>query len=475
MEHDSIGSGNLFVKKNRIDVLNLEWASYISRDRISATLVCNYLRYRGYRVKERSVFNGMMYINYLRPTLFFICDSRGAGINLEMMEYAKKRGAAGVTLISEGNFSGDDKKLDQFIWGWNKDKILHEDLHMQWSLRTQKITTSKYPNLKGRVKVSGAVGFDYYKIGANTDKEKLLGRYGKSGFEKVVGVGCWGFGHFFPDYVNYHIYEQIYSKKNCERFVNDGELFNSVLKEVIQKHPDILFLLKEHPGSHSRKGSAIEGLDTYLNTLIIKSEESIHACISVSDFWLTYESTTALEAWMMGKETCLLNPTGVDFPRSNIYSGSPNFQNSKELNEAIHNFYNNGSLPRYSSLNEEREKIVQNTIQWDDGLNHVRAGNEMIDLLNSQPTRKYKAEDSSMKIRRWILAYVWYVRFLLRQVFGPLKRLGIKQKKKPGAEREFHLRELRHFQEALYKRQVAFYERQEREGIEIKSLRAIEG
>ena len=48
--------------------------------------------------------------------------------------------------------------------------------------------------------------------------------------------------------------------------------------------------------------------------------------ISLSDLWITYESTTALEAWLLGVPTCLLNPSGTDFNfREGYHLGQENF------------------------------------------------------------------------------------------------------------------------------------------------------
>ncbi len=100
-----------------------------------------------------------------------------------------------------------------------------------------------------------------------------------------------------------------------------------------------MFLLKEHPlNVYGGLGSAIENADKFDNVLILKDEEAIFDCISVSDFWLTYESTTAVEAWLMDKKTALLNPSGTDFPRANVYTGSPNYQNEEQLINAIKSF-----------------------------------------------------------------------------------------------------------------------------------------
>ena len=87
-----------------IDVVNLEWSTSPSRDRVMATLVCNYLRLHGIFVEESSVYDGYHALNKHRPKLFFITNSVGAQENHELMRYAKARGGLGLSLISEGIF-----------------------------------------------------------------------------------------------------------------------------------------------------------------------------------------------------------------------------------------------------------------------------------------------------------------------------------------------------------------------------------
>src|SRR5450759_1006090 len=86
-----------------IDVLNLEWTSRNCRDRLMATLVCNYLRHQGLNVVEGSIFDGFHLFHTLQPRLLFMTNTIGARENYLMMRYAKKRGALGISLISEGN------------------------------------------------------------------------------------------------------------------------------------------------------------------------------------------------------------------------------------------------------------------------------------------------------------------------------------------------------------------------------------
>jgi len=221
--------------------------------------------------------------------------------------------------------------------------------------------------------------------------------------------------------------------------------------------------LKEHPGCLGRRrASAIEGLDDYENSLIIKNEESIIDCIGICDFWINYESTTAIEAWLLGKQTCLLNPSGTDFPRANVYQGSPNFPTIETLQNAINQFYENGELPGFNELDSYRDNIIKDTIQWDDGLNHVRAGNEIIDILEQKNRIELKKDTSHYAKEKYKQMILWYL--------SPY--LSFLNQFKFYAERvkAFNEKELRKFQQTRLYEQKVFYERK---GLQKKDLRKI--
>lgn len=368
---------------NNIDVLNLEWTSYPSRDRNIASLICNYLRIQGYNVVEESIFNGFHAIDKYKPKLLFITNGIGAKINFQLVKYASLKGIKVVTLTSEGNFRDDANCISEFLWGWNKEHCLYEDVNMQWSERTRKLTLSKYPELKNKIRISGAVGFDYYKIMPTIEKETFLKKYNKSHYKKVIGVGCWDFSIFNRADRRYESAIKTFGSDVIVRFRKDRDLFNRIIQNLVKSNDDILFVLKEHPGNTmGHYESAIDGCEKSDNVLILK-QESIVDCIAVSDFWISYESTTNIEAWMLNKQTCLINPTGVDFPRANVYRGTPNYKTVEEMQNAINTFYTTHLLPYFIELKHDRSMVIQDIIEWEDGLNHVRAGNQIISLLQS--------------------------------------------------------------------------------------------
>lgn len=373
---------------DKINVLNLEWTSYPSRDRNVASLICNYLCIQGYSVIEESIFNGFHAIDKYKPELLFLTNGVGAKINFQLVKYASLKGIKVVTLTSEGNFKDDINCIPEFLWGWNKDCCLYEDVNMQWSERTRKLTLDRFPELAGKIRVSGAVGFDYYKIVPAIGKQEFLKKYEKSDYHKVIGIGCWDFSLFNEADSRYESIIKSYESNVIARFRKDRDLFNYIIRKVIKNNGDILFILKEHPGNTmGYYESAIDGCEEYNNVLILK-QDSIVDCMSASDFWISYESTTNIEAWMLDKQTCLINPTGIDFPRANVYRGTPNYKTAEEMQNAINEFYTTHSLPGFSELRDERVGVIHDVIEWEDGLNHVRAGNQIIKLLQSGCDKK---------------------------------------------------------------------------------------
>ena len=219
-----------------------------------------------------------------------------------------------------------------------------------------------------------------------------------------------------------------------------------------------MFLLKEHPGNtRGLFESGIAGAEKFPNVLILK-KESIVDCIAVSDFWITYESTTVIEAWLLGKQTCLLNPTGIDFPRANVYKGSPNYPDVPTLQAAIDSFYSTHELPGFQAMESERKEVIRETIQWDDGLNHVRAGNEIIRVLKEEEKREKKRIPFDLRKIKW-------KQYLLSRGI-PRKTNNFIYDKLRGFDHE----ELSQRNAEIYNQQIAYYKKM---GLSKEDLRTI--
>lgn len=452
------------ISNTDIDVISLEWTTTPMRDRVSATLVCNYLRLQGLRVNESSVWDGLQAIHETKPRLLFITNTVGALENFELIRYAKRRNMLGVSLVSEGNLQGDAAYQSEMIWGWNKEKRLYEDINMQWSEVSRNATLALHPELTGRVKVSGGVGFDNYKIAkAENVKETILHKYQKAGYRKVVGVGCWDFGFFYPEDTRFKVFDSLYEVPQKQRFIKDSFAFDEVLTQLATANEDVLFLMKQHPGVQlGHMASGITKAAQLRNVLVLTNEEPILSCIQASDIWIVYESTTAMEAWLLGKPTCLLNPSGRDFPRDRLNEGSPAFQSADQLQRMLNEYYSGTEIPEFTKRSSARKQLIKNIIQWDDGLNHVRAGNEIIDLLATQPRSGWVGESRAEKLNRWKQHAKWQL--------GPRIRRSVSFKSSYANKNNFSAAALNEYQKTKLKEQEAFYRSK---GLSLADLRQI--
>jgi hypothetical protein len=367
-----LGLGGLAVEgthKMGCDVLNLEWSSS-GRDREVASLICCALRDKGYSVVEASIFNFKYYLVKYRPRLLYAADPKGARVNYQAVKFAQRLGIPVVTFTAEGDYTPE--KIRLMFWGHISGRRLIERLNLQWSSRKREMVLEIEPSLADRVKVSGAVGFDRYKIYRFRSKQEWMSRYDRN-CSHMVGYAGWGFDRFYRNDPFASALEQLYGKQQVEQFREERFKVTDILRRVIEHNRDTLFLLKEHPGVVDSTRSELAGLQDLSNTLYIRDEEAIADCIRGCDIWMAFDSTTCLEAWLLGKPTVLINPFGGDFPRSGIHQGSPIVRTAEELQAVLEACLERGSIPAFDARENERRQIIEETIQWDDGKNHLRA------------------------------------------------------------------------------------------------------
>jgi surface carbohydrate biosynthesis protein len=342
----------------------------------------------GYTVIEDSLFYGINLLHSIKPSVLFITNSTGAPENIYIVKYAKKLGIKVISFVSEGVFRPEGVK--GMTWGWNTEEKIYEDVHLQWSERSKNIMVKAYPEFTEITKVSGGIGFDQYKLlkEKSTDFKEI---YGKQKYTKTVGYGCHDFGTCLVGDTRYKDSNPLIEERRSLR-----DEVNTTLVEMVAANEDILFVFKQHPGAQlGRYASAIEGVEKYTNTIVLKNEFPIKECILQSDFWLSFWSTTIMEAWLLGKSTLAYLPkAAMGFPSATstpTMKGTPIVNSLKDLNHSIRSFYDCGDIPGFQEKADQREVIYKEIIQWTDGLNHVRAGNAIIELVNeSYPKTKLK-------------------------------------------------------------------------------------
>ena len=221
--------------KSKIDVLNLEWTSFSSRDREAATLVCNYLRYQGFSVYEGSIFNGFHLLKKYKPKILFITNSTGAYINQQVTRFAKKLKIPVITSISEGNLR--EGYIQEMVWGHNREKISFEDKYLIWSSRSKKLILKHNKKLSSILRVSGSSGHDKYFILKN------LLSHNKNKNKVCIGIGCWGFDYYMQTPKENDLIPQ----SDKDFFIKERDGFNEILSTIIKNNQDCKFIFKEHP------------------------------------------------------------------------------------------------------------------------------------------------------------------------------------------------------------------------------------
>lgn len=343
---------------------------------------------KGYEVTIISVWDWFI-VDRLKPDLVLFANTIGGNANVKFLKYLKSKGYKVVSLVSEGNFM--EKDIEIFVWGLNKEKILHEDMTFFWSYRCLNMTLKYYPELKTKIKVCGAIGFDRYEIYSFMKKKDFLVKYDKSKYRKVIGYACWVFDLIRTDKeienINNKIllkeigeYRSNVWKENYENYISMKFKINETLKNSIKNNPDILFILKLHPGTLDNSNTEIKGLNAD-NVLTLKYEEEISDIINVCDIWTAFDSTTAIEAWLLNKPTINLFPPDFEDDRALNFNGSICVYNYEDFQKYIDEYYVDGSIKDFESLDSHRKNVIEQVIQWDDGLNHVRVGREITKII----------------------------------------------------------------------------------------------
>ena len=383
---------NLGIGLSNLDILNLEWSNS-DRDLHIVTPVLVYLQ-KKYNItfETKSIFNGYYYLIKYKPKILVISNFAGAGINHEIVKLAYQMGIKVVTFISEGNVK--EEASQQFLWGWNKDNILYLDKMLLWSQRSDDIFLSKYPNLKDKLVTTGATGFDRYKLLSFQNKKSFL-ENNNLNYKKIIGIASWGFDHMFGDYYkrNEKYYLDTFGQDQIAMHQCDLFEIQKIYKQLIESNQDTLFILRYHPGTIDFEKNEFYGLEKYKNVFISNKftnhQYQISDLINISDLWIGYETTTALESWLLDKQTFLINPTRIDFIRENVHKGSPIVNSFEDAQNLIDEFFTNKTIKEFKKLQSFRDEIIKDVIEYGDGKNYIRASKEIMEIYN-KPNKNIK-------------------------------------------------------------------------------------
>ncbi len=404
---------------NRVDILDLEYASK-GRDVDISEPILSFLElnYNLKIVRKCCFQDWQYYLLKYRPKIVFIANGIGSKEQFHIVKTACFLGIKVVTHFSEGDFTETPEGVVEFFWGWNKDRILYEDLHLEWSQRNI-ILTQKHIGNFSNIKLSGAVGFDKYKLLKSSfmKKSDFLAKYNKSSFNKIVGIAGWGFNLFLDPKIDFNSNSsyRLFSNEQLDNIKKSKDLVQNIIKSTIKENPDVLFVLKYHPLIPKNSFSELYDLPYLDNMIYLQTEETIFDLINVCDVWGAYESTTAMETWLIGdKPTFLIQPIENDFVRSKISEGSPKIRTAEDLQFFLDEFFSEGRSKPFDQLASKRQEIIERVIQWADGKNHQRAAEYIYDLYKN-------GKNKPIRINRFVL-YI-YLRFIYKKITRQIRKI----------------------------------------------------
>lgn len=389
------------------DILCLEWGTKNRDSNILMPVLVYLKKEKGYKIELDNLAYAVLKLVICRPKMLLVANPAGAPELSRVIKYAYSLGIKTVSLISEGDVVDDPVRAQEFFWGWNFERKCYLDLFLLWSERSRGIFEKYIPeSRKFNIKVSGATGFDKYKLLKSTymTKELFCTKYNKK-YSKIIGMTSWGFSECFAG-IKFDEEQRQFYIKSCLKL-------REILYEIISGLDDVLFVLRPHPGEISEENEFV-GLQELKNVIFISAkDESIMDNINVCDLWMAYESTTCMEAWLLDKPTVLINPYPIECARSVIHKGSPVMRDADSVVSCIEEFYQTGKIESFECLEGERGKIIQDVIGYSDGKNHTRAAQEIVNIMQCDIRRSKKITiDFLFGLAKDTIKFIWQHSFL---------------------------------------------------------------
>lgn len=376
--------------KSKTDILSFTYSSKGRDIDIVEPVLSRLEKDCNLKITRRWLLNNFVFdILRYRPKMLIQANAIGCTNHYYSCKFASMLGIKVVTFVSEGDYRIIEDTLDTMLFGWNRELKLYEDLHLEWSQRNIEFFKTHKGYDSKKVRLSGATGFDKYKLLPLLSKNDFAKKYGISENRKIIGLGGWTFDfQFNPN----HSTGPIFFGAELEGIKASLPEVRKGYESIVKNNPDILFIAKQHPLIINETYDEFSEIYKYDNVIKFRTEENIYDLINVSDFWITFDSTTALEAWLIGKTTVLYNPVIKDFNRSIISQGSPILENVEELNNIVNEFYSTGKIASFEDLNSKRKQIITDVIGFDDGKNHIRAAEFIKDLFYNQVKTRIKMD-----------------------------------------------------------------------------------
>ncbi len=392
----------------KCDILCLEWTTKGRDSNILMPVLVYLKKEKDYKIKLSSLAYSVLKLVIYRPKMLLVANPTGALELHKVIKYAYYLGIKVVSLISEGDVVDDPVRAESFFWGHNRERKCYLDLFLLWSERSRRIFEKFIPESRMfNMKVSGATGFDRYKLFQDKfiTKEIFCVKYKKK-YKRIVGITSWGFSKWFADKTD---------NEKRQFYIESCLKLREILKDIISELDDVLFVLRPHPGEISDENEFLE-LKTLENVIVINpKDETVSDTINVCDIWMAYESTTCLEAWLLDKTTLLINPYPIGYSRSDISKGSPIMQNAQETIACIKEFYQKGRCEEFERLEKNRKEIIKAVIGYSDGKNYIRASREIVTMMKNGINRNRKITVGFVyELTKDVIKWIWQHSILKR-------------------------------------------------------------
>ena len=379
-------------------------------------------KFENFEVQFEFVWNAHK-IYQKKPDLVILPNTRGHLLYKEISEYSFENNILVFYHDSEGNFKTE---MTYDFLGYNKKGMFYCPIQFTWNQRVKDFLIEKYNFPENKVIVSGAPGFDKYKILPQIEKAAILKKYNLSQYSKVVGYAGWAFGKLYNEEINDVLNILLKPGEEGKRWLeSQRDIVEDCLRQAIEKYPDVLFILKKHPrenfeSDYRDSRNEMNQLIKHENVLYLKDEEEIQDLIQISDLWVAFESTSIMEAWLLGKPTLIIN-SDSDFKRVDIYKGSASVKNPTEMLYAFSQLLEENNLAYFEqeSILKRRKAIIENSIGFSDGLNHMRIVKSFKPYLNSIQKNDNKIKLNFKFLRIYILLHIgklFYIPWLFKKM-----------------------------------------------------------
>jgi surface carbohydrate biosynthesis protein len=279
--------------KNRTDVLVMIWG--MSGRDPQALIPTIYLLKEKYNldVRVRSIFDYCS-IELLKPRVLLTNGCNGSNETYRITKYATERGIYTVSLHGEGVFRKDN--LTTSVIGRNRDGVPTVKKWFLWNTDAYTWTYAAFPQFRDVIDISGSPLHEKYSIFRSSDFNKEHHAGGR--FSKVFTYIGWGFDDA----------ERLYNNRAISHDpAPERQYATRLLMAAARQNPDVLFILKNHPGVLEKSRTEIsDHFGNFDNVRVIDDEISIFELIFISDLIINYDSTTQLDSWLAGKPTITL-------------------------------------------------------------------------------------------------------------------------------------------------------------------------